>query len=166
FASRTRLEAFQAVGDSMFDSSVVADLEVQKPDLAEAAPVPPIQHPGLFQTDRARYDLAPIPSCDKPQVSLKVSPKQAEEFLCQVLASPVQLFDGRQVHLELALNHAPGSPPPRQYPHVDARLPNLAALVAHRGPPLVLQAPQVVVESRKSGILPMILIAVAHQESG
>src|SRR5215813_13379146 len=122
----------------MLDARVVADLEVQEADLAEASPVPPVQHTGLFEADCSGDDLASIAGRDKSQVTLEVPPKQGEKLLRQILAPPVQLLDSGQVNLEHGRKHRVSDFVSGQYPHLDARVPDLVAFVSDRRPPLVL----------------------------
>ena len=69
--ARTRLEAHDAVLDTVGNRRVVADVEVQMAQLAKTAPIAAVQYTALLDVDCAGDDLALVAGHHEAQILAK-----------------------------------------------------------------------------------------------
>src|SRR5690349_16326316 len=143
-AARARLEAPNPALDTMLDRRVVAHVEMQELQLFEASPITPVEHPGLLEVDGPRDQLAVPPCANKTHVPLEVFADHLKELARQILPSPIELLDGRQVNLVHRREHLGRELVAGERPHLDALLRERAPFMAYRIAPFALELSEII----------------------
>src|SRR6266700_4104888 len=90
---------------------------------------------------------------------------QIEELAREILSSPVELLNGREIDLVEIPEHRVGDLRIDQCADLDALLLQRGALVTHRVATLAFELIEVILECREAGVHPMILIAEPLHEA-
>ena len=165
-AARTRLEAGEAVLDALLDAGVVADVEVQEPELAEGAPVAAVEGVTLLNVDSTGHDLLALLRDDEAHAVAEALRQKLEEPLVQVLPAPRIAADRLEVDpvhgAELRLGDLVAVPALDRDPlfvEGPTFAPDLVAALA-------AQARQVVVEALEAIVAPVVLEPEARHPAG
>src|SRR5229473_1744748 len=98
-------------------------------------------------------------------MALEALADQIEKLARQILPTPVELLNRREINLVKIAEHRVGDFRIDQRADLDALLLKRGPLVTHRVAALALELIEIIVEGREAGVDPMILIAEPLHET-